>query len=280
MKDLIPEPLNKKFLEVTKILSGLLEEDLSSKDNLINSPVHFSIRVVIESNRAGDIILSDFELMKLELLAKGLKLIQVYDQSLLKKFTRKLRTHRADDYRGVLCEINMAATLIDAKVKFKAREHPDFLIESAGKPVFIECTSADSNTTDNMEPLDRIIVKIQEKTKKPYCNNFTALAIDITNIEHQSQASISQTPPDSLRWQFRDVLKSTNYGSVLLYMFVVDYGRTVPMMLWAYNRIDNVRPSKQLIRFLDKYFPMGSQVINIFGFPRLGTSKFPSTNDA
>lgn len=275
MEALIPESLNRKFLELTKILSELLEEDLSSDYGLINSPIHFSVRVVVESNRVGDIVLSDFELMKMELLARALQSIQTYDPLLFRKFTRKLKSGREDDYRGVLCEINMAATLINMKVKFKAREHPDFLIERIGKPVFIECTSADSTNTGKMNPVDRIAAKVQEKTNKSYCNNFTALAIDITNIEHQSEASISQTPPESLRWQFRDVLKSTAYGSLLLYMFVVDYGRTVPIMFWAYNRIDNLRPSKQLIRFLDKHFSMGSHVINVFGFPRLGTSRFP-----
>ncbi|HEV7737827.1 MAG TPA: hypothetical protein VGO47_10715, partial [Chlamydiales bacterium] len=152
---------------------------------------------------------------------------------------------------------------------------PDFLIERPGKPVFVECTSLDSGYEDSVAPLDRIEAKVREKTKKSYCNGFTALAVDITNLEYQSKASISQTQSESLRWQFRDILKTTKYGSILTYMVVVDYGRTVPMMFWAYNRFDNVRPAKQLIKFLDKHFSMGSHVINLFGFPRLGTSKLP-----
>jgi hypothetical protein len=211
---------------------------------------------------------SEWEMAKAWRLVQELKRIDRHDRALADDFAADLRRRSTyDQYYGIRCEINVAATLVERGVAFEKGESPDFTVTHAGQWCGIECSSAHLTNPSTPVPLQKCKFKvgsvINTKAKKPYKGLHVALAIDITNILMHSDArslfSLEVVPFAAAE------LERAGYGSAILFMYIRDMDTWVyaPM----YSRIDHPRIDPLLLRCLDQGFPGMLGVIRDYTVP-------------
>lgn len=200
------------------------------------------------------------------MLVKHLKEIEQFDKALLRKFKKEmlahLRTTNAfDNYFGIRCEINIAASLIRKGVDFKKSESPDFVINRGN--LFIECGSTHVSKPKPSSKF-KIGSVINQKSKKAYANSKTALFIDITNIIHNELNTNNNTLEDLVvieKAYIKDVLVNSKFGNVTI--FTYRHNRESNYFESTYARIDNNHIDSHLSVFLDEHYPITNQTVGI-----------------
>ena len=199
----------------------------------------------------------NIEIAKLENLANELHLIEKYDKNKLSTFKRILLNPRNSlgSYFGVRMEIHIAASLMNKRISFVKAESPDFIVNEYG--IYIECTSSHRSNSGTAHLIVKIRSAVRQKSKKAYCNQSTALCVDITNIAATSVEDENELlkSRDRLKEIVKQILRDTNsdYGSILLFLYFLDSeGLHHP-----YFRIDSEKIEPSLKSFLDKYYSIG-----------------------
>lgn len=196
--------------------------------------------------------------MKLSYLCDRLEQIRRCDKRVLRKFVRRLKTNRDDDYAGTVCELNTACILIKKGIHFTNPDPPDFLVRTRATPSIIECTSVHMGSFANKPLSYKVASAIRKKAAKSYCGPATALVIDTTNILFHSHSAGWALTPRSLRNEYEWLVKRSRFGAVVLFGLFgnVENGRKVLRL--AYARIDGSRPTYSLHRLLTSVFPLGA----------------------
>jgi hypothetical protein len=181
------------------------------------------------------------------------------------EFTTELRVRIIRDevrgsYIGARAELAMAATLLEKGLRPSRGPNPgpDFLVVLPEGTAVLECTSAYLET-----PKETNFYKIEQaicvKGKRDdYCGSDAVLYVDCTALAWRGGEAID----DTLEARTRAVVENTNWGAVLLGIFMVmsedsRYGH-------ALARFDGKTQTASLKGLLDKiapgggYRPMGS----------------------
>jgi hypothetical protein len=254
-----------RYRAIILALNRLFGVDFT-KDNL-TGPLAKSVLMVQELYEKGHTDLCDIELIKLHILTTNLLAIEAYDPALLKVFLRGLKSGRIDDYIGTRCEIDTACTLILNKVPFTKTESPDFTITGTSTTFYIECSSVHLSTPKNADLRYKIESVIKKKAAEPYCNDYTALFIEFTNVQFHSQVTSVKLEPAALRAYFPAVVNKTNFGSVFLFTFIVDLDEPVSKGAWYWVRFDNTTANPEFLEFLNQTYPTNKKNINEFLYP-------------
>jgi len=195
----------------------------------------------------------DVSLGNITLLMKNLQRIESYDKQLLHHFQKNMKKPTKENYYGLRLEIQIASNLIKNQIKFKKSESPDFIIFYNNSKIFVECTSTHVRKI-MPNPAYKIVSAITKKSQKPYCNELTALAIDITNLIFSSKHNV-YVSGKYLKQEILKVLSSSKFGSILLEFYILDKKKGVYSQ--NYHRIDNKNIDTKLKQFLDSNYPMG-----------------------
>jgi hypothetical protein len=141
-------------------------------DNRPNSPVAQHFQSSLELLRSGAVDIAELEIFNLAAKYYELADIGKYDSQLLKRYKRRLRSQRLDDYLGVQCEIAVASALLLRRFQFICPDPPDFEIrgEGAAQLAHMECTSVHITQDSGKELLYKVGSAINAKQAKGYCD--------------------------------------------------------------------------------------------------------------
>lgn len=211
---------------------------------------------IMSYNNNGDIMARDFELDRLAFLVQHLENLKTHNIQLFKHYIRELKKQeRQDSYWGIRFEISIASSFIEKKIKFIKQETPDFIVNDI---LGVECSSMRIRKLNEKLNFDyKISSLINKKAKNKYNNASTALYVDFTNILYNLISKKIKVDPDEIRIYTENSIKSSNFGSILLFALV----HTHDQLEQNYLRIDNVNLDPNLKVFLDKYYSMGNHYI-------------------
>ena len=198
----------------------------------------------------------DWEFARLTMLTKHLLEIESRRPDILKVFRRAVRRARnQDSFFGIRFEINIAARLIRKSIRFEKGEAPDFSIAHPDGGVFIECTSARIRGAGGLPFLDKVKCTLLKKSAKSYCDNSTALFVDVTNVVASKPEELRMVGSAALKNVANQLSGQSDFGSVLLFAYTPNpqEGRFES----NYVRADRGDISPALLRFLDDSFPKG-----------------------
>jgi len=249
--------------EFCRIL-GMTFQEVTSETH----PLGQAIRAMLNYTNLGQLEQRNLQQVRLQSLLQDLQIIERYNTDILDQFTTKLRHITSENYFGERLEIRTTAVLINKKVIFKKNEAPDFVIDGKYSDSFVECGSIHlyRQALKNKDPLNKLAYVIRKKSKKIYCNHKTALFIDFTNI-HSNTAESTMTKEDLVNYVHEN-LKSSNYGSVLLFAYRLELNTN--RYYSAYIRIDNNGIDHNLLNFLNDVFPLGNLTIDTSLIPEQG----------
>src|SRR5215212_9001578 len=224
--------------------------------NLPDSPMTQQYRTGQELLRNGALDIAEVQILNWG--AKYLELcdLEKFAPHVVRRFKRRLRTNRLDDYLGVQCELAVASMLVSKSFQFSCPDPPDFQINVNGsQEAFIECTSVHIGTDSDKDRLYKIGSAINNKQKKGYCNGNTALVIDVTNVMYKSDEGGWDLNPQAIKNRFFDRAANSGFGAVLIISETV----TLDEMRFqtVYDRLSVKGPSPQLQTVLDQCFPEG-----------------------
>ena len=238
--------------------------NLSSK-----TPIGQSLIRIIAFHNQGSYLQRDYEFSKMAMLVKHLQEIAEYDLDLLNTFKKQIyRSSTYDKYFGVRFEIEIAASLIRKNIKFTKSESPDFIVHTNRKDIFIECGSAHLSKPKSGDITYKISSVINKKSKRPYCNNATALFIDVTNIYYNSSINDILKKGDKMRESVKNTLRKTEFGNATLFTYI--FNKDKNRFESVYTRIDNKNIDDDLLKFLDEHYPLGEYIIYDFAIPPQG----------
>ncbi len=200
----------------------------------------------------------------LKLLVQDLNRVEKHDAMLLDDFTGMLLKSNEDNYYGDRLELQVASFLVGKNIPFTKSESPDFWTTQGGKRIGFECTSVHYKTTKPSDKAlhDKIGKAINAKSKKTYAARSLAVFIDITNVHSFStDADNLLGNPVSLKNYLGNKLRRTNYGSIILFTYVL---QSAPSLSWATaSRVDAPNADPELLAFLDSSFGPASDFIVI-----------------
>lgn len=250
-----------QYISITEELSSLLNFPVIEGNNYSRTYLGQRLKWIMIFNDSAEFIERDAEMLKVALLTKHLKEVKQYNEDIFSQFKRSIkRCMKAADFYGLRMEINTAASLARANIKFTKTESPDFELTVNNENAFIECNSTHFST-DVGNPENKIIRAIRHKSKMPYANNNTALFIDVTNLLCKSDGS-TQRPIKEI---VQEELNEKNYGCILLFAYVFyDEGRSINS---HYSRIDSRYISKNLYEFINQCFPFGKVELQTHWIP-------------
>lgn len=222
-------------------------------------PIDRSLRLILDCHNKRQYQTRDYMLAKVGLLVKNLQDIEKNDKALFEKCRKQLLRSQSDnEYYGARFEISITSALIYHKLEnhienFIKQDAPDFQVDLNGS-IFLECTSAHivSKSHDVYNKLVEIILK---KGRKGYCNNKTALLIDVTNIlcHHINDPTFTF---DHFENNLKQALEQTTFGS-LLYFFYYSDEKIYTQRLF---RIDSPKADSLLIKTLDILSPIDGEI--------------------
>ncbi len=226
-------------------------------------PLTTQIQSLYQFQHNGDFRSRNLQLWSIQFLIQQLRDIERYDTKLLEDFGKKLKTVGYGEYFGVRMEINIATALFKNNIKFKKRESPDFEISFNSDIVFIECTSSHITFTNHTERViqNKIHSSIRKKTKKSYCNDKTALFIDVTNLAYTGYSKILDK--SEMKKYLQKILSHTKYGAIVLFTFISNYD--LNRYESSYVRIDNKITNEILFDFLNQQYPLGDNSVTKAG---------------
>jgi len=237
-------------------ISELLNMKFIGRRN-IQTPISRAIVEVIEYHKAGRYIERNYAIARLEMLAKHLEEIKKHDENLLKKFKNKIK--REESYHGFRFEVAITASLIRKNIKFEKTEAPDFTIHYQGQELYIEATTVRLSKPKKKAIENKIINAIRRKYRKEYCNQRTALFIDITNLLHHNIIYGKILQYKDIKDIVKKALSKRGFGSILMFAYVCNLD--LKRYEFNYIRVDNDAIDPLLEKFLDQYYPIKGIII-------------------
>jgi hypothetical protein len=236
-----------------------LKQLFKSPKNIILKRVKIIEKLINEAN--ADKVMQEYCYMRL--FTKNLLQIKDIDKAIFNRFKRDIirQSHRINWY-GIRAEVGLAANLLtNFKGSVTKSESPDFILNKASSPVYLESTMA-IVTKKKSDVLYKIGAAINKKNSKPYANKLTALCIDLTNIFHRYFEVQSNQESDLFNW-LEDYLRinEIKYGAivVLLNLYLPQQRRC--QNVYRAFKLDNC--ANELTEFLDDVFPrIGSVYVN------------------
>lgn len=221
-------------------------------------PIDRSLRLILECHNKGQYQTRDYMLAKVALLVKNLQEIEKYDKRLFEKCKKQLlRSQNDNEYYGARFEISVTSALIYHKINnninFIKQDKPDFQVNLNGI-IYLECTSAHI-VSKNHDVYEKLIEIICNKGSKSYCNNKTALLIDVTNIlcHHINEPSFTF---DRFEGSLRQAVEQTNFGSLLYFFYYADEKIYTQRLF----RIDSSKIDPLLTKILDILTPIDGEI--------------------
>ncbi|MGR6863363.1 hypothetical protein ACU5EH_25185 [Aliivibrio salmonicida] len=146
-----------------------------------------------------------------------LKSIKNHSEQNFFSFKKQLRKcNRISQYVGIRFEISLAAFFVKKQVDYKNRESPDFEFKSGDRPLaFIETTSCHIVIEKPQNLYLKITSAIKAKSSKNYANNSTILAIDITNLVHNSPRFHSSFKIEHVIEECKSAINESSYGAFI-----------------------------------------------------------------
>jgi hypothetical protein len=192
----------------------------------------------------------DSEVARLALLAGQLGEVEAARPDVLDAVRPRLRAGSLSDFHGARQEVTVAKQLIRAGFAFdhEAEGRPDFVVQGPAGEAGIECTSAHLPQPREGDLFYKVERAMRNKAEKPYADPSVALAISTTSIERRE-------PFDRL--ELARVLASSRFGSVLLFVSLVNLDRDPAMFEVAYRRVDAPGITPELRGLLDALWPRG-----------------------
>lgn len=239
------------------------------------SYIEESIYKVFQLDLIGDYRTRDLEFVPIDHLLSALMLLKTHKNQAFSKYIKLIKESTYDKYFGFRFEVEIAATLIHKKINYNISESPDFKIIN-DSPIFIECTSRHLNKLKSPENILKSIKNsIDEKSKKPYSNNQTALFIDITNLLSNHWNIMEKGNEHSIE-NIQSFLHNSRFGNLTLFWYILfkpneaDFQSRVFKYDCMYRRIDNKNISSELKLFLDSTWKMGEFNPKTFQIPKIG----------
>jgi len=233
-------------------------------------PISTSTQRIFAYHNKHDYEQRDLEIGKVCMLTMHLRDIQTHDSELLAHFRK--RAHRVrnwEEYFGWRMEVNVAATLSRSGVRFCKSESPDFTLNDG--EAFIECGSIHySSTRPKGETIIRKVLQaIQAKSRKPYCQEAAALALDATNIYWAIKKTGDAIQNTELRQLIQVLLDNGDsaFGSVMLFGYFMRLDHTFES---DYLRIDSPQIASSLKALLNLCFPWGEHSTGVAWSPHQG----------
>jgi hypothetical protein len=237
--------------------------------NRPDSPLAQHFKSSQELLRRGVLDLAELEIFNLAAKYMELRDVEKYDPQLVKRFKRRLRTNRLDDYLGVQCELAVASMLLANSFPFSCPDPPDFEIMVAGSrnATFIECTSVHIAADSNKELIYKIGSAINNKQKKGYCSPGTALVVDITNVMYHSHKTGWNLNPQTIKNSFSDRASKSGFGAVVIICEMGNFEKE--RIETMYQRLSIESPSPELHTVLDQCFADGRYSVTDVFLPRI-----------
>jgi hypothetical protein len=237
--------------------------------NKHDSPLAQHFQSSKEALRCGAFDIAELEI--LDLAAKYMELGEIgkYDLQILRKFKKRLRSDRLDDYLGVQCEVAVASMLLRKRFQFTCPDPPDFEVKVNGSKhvACVECTSVHIEKDSDKELIYKVGSAINDKKKKGYCKARSALVVDITNVMHHSHKSGWNLNPNAIKDKFAEGAANSGFGAVLILCQVRNIEKARVETL--YSRLAVEGPSVELQAVLDQCFPDGEYLVTKAVFPRI-----------
>lgn len=255
------------FIELGRLLSqpifyGRFIQDINEEFFLHGKltaklPLKQNIEVIVEDHNNRQ-----YGLARLAMFILDLQQIEIHSEQILQYFQKIYKRVTPNEYYGFRLEVDITATLINKDITFKNEMNDetfgDIRITETLPNVFLECTSCHIDKHKFSSFLYKIKSAIHKKQKKPYCNEHTALLIDVTNIFFARSiihALISNQELDSC---MKDIQRRLSFGSIILFVYLINRDRREHRFQNLYFRYDQPKISSELRFTLDKAFPIGS----------------------
>lgn len=229
----------------------------------MDTPIGRDLVQMLEHHNTGRYDLRDFELLRLAMLVKSLKEIEVGRPDLLTHYKRELRRSSSSaGYYGIRFELNMAASLTRHGVPYRKTEAPDFSLSDS---VGIECTSARLAVP---KPESNLLYKVEscvaKKAGSDYVSSSVALLVDVTNLFFH----LSRPDGAELRNTMAKSIHSSGFGCIMLFAFMVN--PALQRLESGYIREDSETVADRLRCSLDLAFPSGEHTVENPIWPREG----------
>jgi hypothetical protein len=229
----------------------------------MDTPIGRDLVQMLEHHNAGRCDLRDFELLRLAMLVKNLKEIELSRPELLKHYKRELRhSSSSAGYYGVRFEVNIAASLARHGVSYSKTEAPDFSLNgSAG----IECTSARlAVAKPGSDLLYKVKSCVTKKAGGDYVHSSVALLVDVTNLFFH----LARPNGTAVRGTLLESIRDSDFGSIALFAYMIN--PELKRLESGYFREDSENISGGLKSVLDLAFPSGEHVVENPIWPREG----------
>jgi hypothetical protein len=237
-------------------LSQLLGTRFVPGERTYNGPISEDLARIIVHLNQGELQLAQLEITRLALLARDLRVVADHDQALLERFRKKLTNPAVGNYYGNRCELFVARGLIKLGISFvyDVPRRPDFAIGAIG----IECTSAYSQLASRTRINQKVSRAIVDKGKEVYCNQRTALIVDVTGIRFRSWAELGgPLGKDQVKDIVNRAMRRAPFGSVVVSTLAADEGAEVVERL--YSRFDASGIAPELRSLLNRAYPLGDE---------------------
>jgi len=237
-------------------------------------PISEWIEILFNHCNEGNIAYRQNGLCRIAALIQDLKVIEDYDPELLKYFQIQFKKCSGNSFWGLRFEIDVASSIIGKDISFVMgkdlaggdNRNGDFVINGN---IAIECTTTHISSPKFSSLLYKIESAVRSKSKKPYCNEHTALFIDISNIFYNRALQNIPICDTELRECLRNLMRNYNFGSIVasLWFFNKDLNDVVFQNLFI--REDNPNISNSLKLFLSDDFSLNMQLDPIGKFDAL-----------
>lgn len=264
-----------------ELLSNLFNIELSKEKALLPFTSHKTyvseaLHKFVYLDLIGDIETRNKEFVPFDHLLSALMILKTYKPDAYNKYIKLIRICSYDQYFGYRFEVEIATTLTHRKIEYRVSESPDF--EISQRPyIGIECTSRHLNQDKSFEQTLKSIKNcIDEKSKKKYNNNGTALFVDITNLLSSHWNIIEKGNEESIN-TIKSYLSNSDFGNLTLFWFIlylpenqIFNSKSKLKYDCMYRRIDNENIDSRLKEFLDKTWSFGEVNPKTFQIPKIG----------
>jgi hypothetical protein len=249
------------FSGIVAELSALLGTPLRPKSNAAQSAIGRSLAAIVRFHAAGELNHRDWNLLRLGLLEKQLRVVAERRPELLPGYRQRLLSQDPEHYMGARFEVLLAANLTYTEIPFASPEPPDFVVFPDDQKLPLECTSIIYRGGDSAKLRVKIRKALNKKVRESqfYIADYggvgrLTVSADVTNLFHGSDMRGRIFQPADLESYVAARLSELGLGAAVLFTLVLDRERD--SLEAVYLRIDGPSVAPEVKAFLDQSFPI------------------------
>lgn len=227
-------------------------------------PLNRNIMAIIEAHNRGDVIVRQYGLTRLASLILDLQEIEKCSDKILRYFRKKYKEITENEYYGFRLEVDITATLIRKNVSFENEKRDekfgDIRISETQPNSFFECTTCHVDKQKFNSFTYKIKAAIYQKMKKVYCNESTALIIDVTNIFNARAKIYAPLSGTELDTCIGEIQGEPMFGSIILHSYFINEDGEEARFQNGYLRYDCSHISHHLYLALERVFPVNKNL--------------------